>query len=316
MKITATFAETRALAGGCCGLVPTMGFLHEGHLSLAGAAERENDIVVMSLFVNPLQFGEDEDLDRYPRDVEGDAALAAEAGVDVLFAPPVEEMYTLPPLTRVEVAGMGDRLEGAARPGHFTGVATVVSKLFAGIQPDRAYFGRKDAQQLAIVKRTVVDLSFPVEVVGVPIVREQGGLALSSRNWYLSTEERRAAEALSRGLMAAGDAAEAGVTDGAELTQYVWDTMTEAPAVEPEYAALVAVQDLAPVERLDRASFLAVAAQVGPARLIDNIHLDLVDGGFVADRGVELTAPSILYRDRATEPGQSPISQPHNPVEG
>ncbi len=316
MKITATFAETRELAGESAGLVPTMGFLHEGHLSLAAAARRHNDTVVMSLFVNPLQFGEDEDLDQYPRDVEGDAALAAEAGVDVLFAPAVEEMYTFPPLTRVAVAAMGDRLEGASRPGHFAGVATVVSKLLAGIRPARAYFGRKDAQQLAIVRRMVVDLSFPVEIVGVPIVREQGGLALSSRNWYLSKEERLAATALSRGLMAAADAAEAGVTDGAELTQYAWDTMTEEPAVAPEYAALVAVQDLAPVERLDRASFLAVAAQVGPARLIDNIHLDPIAGGFVADRGVELASSSILYRDRAAQPGRSEVSQPHDSAEG
>lgn len=296
MRITTTFAGTRDLARGHVGLVPTMGFLHEGHLALAAAAREADAAVVMSLFVNPLQFGEGEDLARYPRDLDGDAALAEEAGVDVLFAPSVEEMYPHEPLTRVTVGEMGERLEGGRRPGHFTGVATVVTKLFAGIGPDRAYFGRKDAQQLAVIRRMVRDLSFPVEIVGVPIVREMGGLALSSRNWYLSEEERRRAMALSRGLMRAADAVEAGVTDGAELTRLAWSEMSEAPGVEPEYAALASADDVAPVDRLDRSSFLAVAARVGPSRLIDNIHLSpAAPGGFSADRGVELTTPSLLY---------------------
>jgi pantoate--beta-alanine ligase len=273
-----------------------MGFLHEGHLSLAGAARNENDTVVMSLFVNPLQFGEGEDLARYPRDLEGDAALAEAAGVDLLFAPPVEEMYPQPPLTRVTVAEMSDRLEGGRRPGHFTGVATVVAKLFAGVHPDRAYFGRKDAQQLAVVRRMVRDLSFPLRIVGVPIVREMGGLALSSRNWYLSPDERHTATALSRGLMKAADAVDEGETDGVALARLVWNEMAAAPDVEPEYAALAAVEDVAPLDHLDRPAFLAVAARVGPARLIDNIHLDAAGDGFVADRGVELTAESLLYR--------------------
>jgi pantoate--beta-alanine ligase len=273
-----------------------MGFLHEGHLSLAATARGENDTVVMSLFVNPLQFGEGEDLGRYPRDLEGDAALAEATGVDLLFAPPVEEMYPRPPLTRVTVAEMSDRLEGGRRPGHFTGVATVVTKLLTGLHPDRAYFGRKDAQQLAIVRRMVRDLSFPLEIVGVPIVREIGGLALSSRNWYLSPGERQRATALSRGLMRAADAVEAGEIGGAALSGVVWDEMAAAPGVEPEYAALAAVEDVAPLDHLDRPAFLAVAARVGPARLIDNIHVDVAGDGFVADRGVELTAPSLLYR--------------------
>lgn len=296
MRITTTFGETRALARGRVGLVPTMGFLHEGHLSLADAARTDNDTVVMSLFVNPLQFGEGEDLARYPRDLEGDAALAEAVGVDILFAPPQEEMYPLTPLTRVTVTEMSHRLEGGRRPGHFTGVATVVTKLFAGTRPDRAYFGRKDAQQLAIVRRMAADLSFPLEIAGVPIVREPGGLALSSRNWYLSPEQRARAMALSRGLMRAADAVEAGATDGATLSQLVWDEMAAAPGVEPEYAALAAVEDITPLDHIDRPAFLAVAARVGPARLIDNIHLDPAGDGFVADRGVELTAPSLLYR--------------------
>ena len=302
MRITSTFAETRDLARGGVGLVPTMGFLHEGHLSLADAARRECDTVVMSLFVNPLQFGEGEDLARYPRDPEGDAVLAEAAGVDVLFAPQVAEMYPRAPLTRVTVAEMSERLEGGRRPGHFTGVATVVAKLFAGTHPDRAYFGRKDAQQLAIVRRMASDLSFPLQIVGVPIVREVGGLALSSRNWYLSPEERQRATALSRGLMGAADAAEAGVTDAAALTQLVWDEMAAAAGVEPEYAALAAAEDAAPLDVLDRPAFLAVAARVGPARLIDNIHLDPAGDGFAADRGVELTAPSLLYREGRGRP--------------
>ena len=205
MRITKTFAETRASAAGSVGFVPTMGFLHEGHLSLIEAARRESDTVVMSLFVNPLQFDRDEDLTRYPRDLDRDVALATAAGADVVFAPEVDEMYPAEQLTRVIVKGLSDELEGPNRPGHFEGVATVVAKLFAGVRPQRAYFGRKDAQQLAVVRRMAADLSMPVHVVGAPIVREGSGLALSSRNIFLSSDQRNAALGLSRGLMKAAD---------------------------------------------------------------------------------------------------------------
>jgi len=312
VRVTTTFAATRAVAAGRIGLTPTMGFLHEGHLSLVAAAQPECDTVVMSLFVNPLQFGAGEDLDRYPRDLDGDAALAEAAGVDVLFAPGVTEMYPIEPLTRVTVTGMSDRLEGERRPGHFTGVATVVTKLIAGLGPDRAYFGRKDAQQLAIIRRMTADLSFPVDVVGAPIVRETSGLALSSRNWLLSAEERRTAAVVSQGLMAAADAAASGERDGATLATIVWAAMAAAPGVAPDYAALVAAEDLAPLYQLDRPAILAVAARVGPVRLIDNIHFDNIGGDLIADRGTRLAESSLLYRDRhPTGDADRPLSTPY-----
>ena len=201
MRVTKTFAETREASSGVVGLVPTMGFLHEGHMSLIAAARMTSDTVVMSLFVNPLQFDRDADLARYPRDLERDVALATHAGADIVFAPDVEEMYPDEQLTRVMVNRLSDEMEGPNRPGHFEGVATVVAKLFAGLRPRAAYFGRKDAQQLAIVKRMTADLSMPIDVVGVPIVREADGLALSSRNIFLSLGEREAALQLSGGLM-------------------------------------------------------------------------------------------------------------------
>jgi pantoate--beta-alanine ligase len=298
--IVETFGATRALRHGQVGLVPTMGYLHEGHLSLAHAARRESDTVVMSLFVNPLQFAPTDDLASYPRDVARDAALAEAAGVDVLFAPSVEEMYARPPSTEVTVASVSAALEGLHRPGHFEGVATVVTKLFAGIQPDRAYFGRKDAQQLAVIKRLVRDLSFPVHVTGCPIVREAEGLALSSRNTYLSTPERSAALSLSRGLMAAADAAEAGERSADRLGSLVVGSIEAAAAagpvpIEVEYVALADTNDVLVLGRLDRPAFLAVAARVGRTRLIDNVHFDEAGGGFTADRGIPVDTRSILY---------------------
>lgn len=256
MRIVESFAEARRIRPGSVGLVPTMGFLHEGHLSLARAARGANDTVLMSLFVNPLQFGEDEDLSGYPRDFERDAELAAANGVDVLFAPSVEEVYPRNPVTKVIVGGLVDTLEGASRPGHFAGVAVVVAKLLAGLRPTRAYFGRKDAQQLAVVRRMAEDLSFPVEIVGCPIVREPSGLALSSRNSYLSPAQREAATALSRGLMSAAGAAEAGETVGAELERIAQRAMEGAAGVDPEYAALASADDIARLDRLDRPGFL------------------------------------------------------------
>ena len=295
MRITKTFAETRAAATGRVGLVPTMGFLHEGHLSLIEAAREGNDTVTMSLFVNPLQFDRDSDLAKYPRDLERDVDLATAAGADVVFAPDLDEMYPTEQLTRVHVSGLSDEMEGPNRPGHFEGVATVVAKLLAGIQPDGSYFGRKDAQQLAIVRRMAIDLSYPGEIVGVPIVREADGLALSSRNIFLSAEERESARALSRGLMAAGELAESGEADVGQLVAAVLSEVEKSPDLSVEYVTLASQDLVQPLEALDRPAFLALAAWSGDTRLIDNVHLDETGGGFVADRGLRLETTSVLY---------------------
>lgn len=293
MRVTNTFSETRAVSPGVVGLVPTMGFLHEGHLSLIEAARHDSDTVVISLFVNPLQFDRDDDLARYPRDLERDLELAADAGADFVFAPDVEEMYPDEQLTRVNVGRLSDELEGPGRPGHFEGVATVVAKLFAGLQPHAAYFGRKDAQQLAVVKRMAADLSMPIDVVGVPIVRERDGLALSSRNIFLSSEERQTALQLSRGLMRAADVVEAGQTEAKAITNAVYAEIEG--GLDVEYVALAGQDRVQPLTRLDRPGFLALAAWSGGTRLIDNVHFDIDEERFVADRGRKLNEPSVLY---------------------
>ena len=292
MRATTTFAETRAAARGVTALVPTMGFLHEGHLSLVEAARKRADTVVVSLFVNPLQFNEATDLDRYPRDPERDAALAEAAGGDLLFAPPVEEMYPVPPATRVSLPALSAELEGPHRAGHLDGVAVVVAKLCAGLIPDLAFFGRKDAQQLALVTRLAADLSFPVEVVGCPTVREQDGLALSSRNVFLAAGDRATALSISRGLMAAADAAAAGERSGAALEGVVAAELADAGLAAPDYVALADAAMATRIPALDRPAFLAVAVRVGSVRLIDNVRLE-PDGS--ADRGRWLEGPSILY---------------------
>lgn len=290
MIIVETPEEVRSRPGRVRGLVPTMGYLHEGHLSLVEAARRMCDLVVMSLFVNPLQFDDASDLDRYPRDPDRDAALADEAGVDVLFAPPLEVMYPEEPLTRVTISGVTDRMEGEHRPGHFDGVATVVTKLFAALQPDRSFFGRKDHQQLAMVKRLHTDLSFPGDVVGCPIVRETDGLALSSRNVFV--EDRDRALSISQALEAAVSAVEEGVRDGAELTALVEERL-DLDSVD--YVELASQADARPLEQLDRPAFLAVAGRVGKVRLIDNLPLDLVGEMFLPDSGIRLDRTSMLY---------------------
>ncbi len=293
MKVARTFTEARDLATGHVGLVPTMGFLHEGHLSHVAAARQAGDTVTMSLFVNPTQFAPGEDFARYPRDLDRDAALAEEAGVDVLFAPEVEEVYPPGAVTVVTVPGMADRLDGAHRPGHFDGVATVVTTLLAGIQPHRAYFGRKDAQQLAVIRRLVADLAIPVEIVGGATIRDADGLALSSRNVYLSATDRVAALSLSRGLMRAADAADSCERSAAVLERLVRSELDGA-GIAPDYVELVSVADLSRLDELDRPAFLAVAARVGATRLIDNIHFDRDGGGFTVDRGVRLEQAGML----------------------
>ena len=272
---TGLLDEARA-AGRRVGLVPTMGALHEGHLSLIARARAECDAVAVSIFVNPLQFGDPADIAHYPRTLERDLFECAEAGADIVFVPAVPEMYPSwpePPATTVSVRGVSDRWEGASRPGHFDGVATVVAKLFAVAGPCRAYFGLKDFQQLAVVRAMASDLSLPVEIVGCPIVREPDGLALSSRNVRLSAAERAAASVLSRALAAGRAAVEAGERSGAALAQVMRDVVeVEEDLVGLDYAVAVdAVTLLEETHIHDAANVrLLIAAQVGPVRLIDN----------------------------------------------
>jgi pantoate--beta-alanine ligase len=251
------------------------------------AARESCDFVVVSLFVNPTQFGANEDLDAYPRDFAGDSAVAEAEGVDVLFAPSVDEMY--PPgegRTTVHVAGLTDGLCGAARPTHFDGVTTVVAKLFSIIGPSRAFFGRKDYQQVAVVAQMARDLDLPVDVVGCPLVREPDGLAMSSRNAYLTGDERRAATVLSRSLEAVASAAAEGEHRGGALVQRVRALVASQPLVALEYAELRDARTLDPVDVIERDAVLAVAARVGRARLIDNVVLSLVGSDIRADLGV------------------------------
>lgn len=274
-------------AGGTIGVVPTMGAFHEGHRSLMRAARARHDVVVVSLFVNPLQFGPDEDLDRYPRDLDGDLAVAAYEGVDLVFAPSVTEMYPDgPPLTTVHVERLVDGLCGAGRPGHFDGVATVVAKLFALVGPATAYFGRKDAQQLAVVRRMAADLCLPVEVVACPLVREADGLALSSRNRNLAPAEREAATVLFRALTSGADLVLGGERDAGRLRRVVANVATTEELVRLEYAGVVDAGTLEPLEVLEGDVLVAVAARVGGVRLIDNVTLQVDAAGASADLGV------------------------------
>lgn len=268
----------RALDGrGRTALVPTMGALHGGHRTLMRLAREKADTVVVSVFVNPLQFGPGEDLDRYPRDLPADLAVCGEEGVDVVFAPEVETMYPTEQMVTVDAGPMGERLEGASRPGHFTGVLTVVTKLFQLVRPDLAVFGEKDAQQIALVRRMVVDLNLPVEIVGAPTLRDPDGLASSSRNVYLDDAERASALSLSRALRAGADAADAGADAVRAAARAVLDEASRAtPPVEPDYLALVdpATFAEAPADHKG-AAVLAVAARVGATRLIDNVSVTL-----------------------------------------
>jgi pantoate--beta-alanine ligase len=297
VRIVATFAEARKEMRGAVGLVPTMGYLHEGHISHVLAARENDDTVVVSLFVNPLQFNEAADLDTYPRNLERDAALVEAAGADVLFAPTDVEVYPAPPLTRVSVTGVSEGMEGEHRPGHFDGVAIVVAKLLAGLQPDRAYFGRKDAQQLVVVTRLAADLSFPVEIVGGPTVREHDGLALSSRNTRLTGEERKSALSLSAGLEAVAAAVERGEGSANALEAIAAAAILAAPGAALEYATLASQASAAPLRGLDEPAFLAVAARVGRTRLIDNVHIDSAGDRWVTDLGIRLDGPSVLYEE-------------------
>jgi pantoate--beta-alanine ligase len=250
-----------------------MGALHEGHLSLVRAAKAKSHTVAASIFVNPTQFGPNEDFSRYPRDLGRDLALLEREGVDFVFVPSVEEMYPEPNLTWITVEGLSDRLDGKSRPGHFRGVATVVAKLFNIIQPDLAFFGQKDAAQIAIIKRMVRELNLPVQIEVCPIVRESDGLALSSRNAYLSSEERRNARALFRSLERVRSTFEKGERSTAKLLEAGKAEIAKSPSVRLDYLEIVDPDELTPLSAIDRHSLAAVAAFVGKTRLIDNILL-------------------------------------------
>jgi pantoate--beta-alanine ligase len=280
VKTLRTIAELRAelvphrRAGEAIGLVPTMGALHEGHLSLIRRARQRCDVVVVSLFVNPTQFGPAEDFDRYPRDEQRDAALADDAGADVLFAPSLDEVFPPGFATTVAVAGLGETLEGEHRgPAHFDGVATIVAKLLNIVGPDIAFFGQKDAQQAVVIRKLVRDLDFPVEIEVGPTVREPDGLALSSRNAYLDDGDRARAVALAQALDAARRAVAAGERDARAVQQAARVAM-EPYDVRPEYLEIVSPDTLAPVATIDGEALVAVAATVGRARLIDNTILN------------------------------------------
>ncbi|RFB83289.1 pantoate--beta-alanine ligase [Rhizobium leguminosarum bv. trifolii] len=256
--------------GRTVGLVPTMGYLHAGHMELVSRARAENDIVVVSIFVNPLQFGPAEDLSKYPRDLERDAALLKQAGVNFLFSPGVEDMYPRPMLTVVDVPDLGHELEGAVRPGHFAGVATVVNKLFNIVQPQTAYFGEKDYQQVVIIKRMVDDLAVPVRVISVPTVRDGDGLALSSRNVYLSAEERRAAAIVPQTLDEAERLVADGLTDAKELEAKLTEFLGREPLAKPEVVAVRDASTLEPVGSIEEPVVVALFVRFGSTRLLDN----------------------------------------------
>ena len=258
---------------GTVGLVPTMGFLHEGHLSLIRRAREENEHVIVSIFVNPAQFGPKEDLSRYPRDLERDLRLI-EPYTDLVWNPTAEIMYPPGYQTWVEVEAMTRPLEGAVRPGHFRGVTTVVAKLFNGVQPQRAYFGQKDAQQAAVIRQMVRDLNFPIEIMICPIVRESDGLAMSSRNVYLDPEQRKAATVLYRSLSAAKDAYESGERDAEKLRQVMKDVLASEPLAEVQYVSCADYDTLEELSEIKGKALLSMAVLIGKTRLIDNFMLE------------------------------------------
>lgn len=280
MKIITTIEELRPIIKGwkreglTVGLVPTMGYLHDGHKSLIVKAVAENDKVVVSDFVNPTQFGANEDLSSYPRDIERDAALCEAAGADIIFHPEPEEMYYPDKCTFVDMDKLTKGLCGKTRPVHFSGVCTVVSKLFNIVTPDRAYFGQKDAQQLAVIKRMVRDLNFDITVVGCPIVREADGLALSSRNTYLSDEERKAALILNKSLTLGKEMIQAGEKDAAKVREAIIKNMETEPLAKVDYVEIVDNENLEPVQTIDVPCLVATAVYIGKTRLIDNFVTD------------------------------------------
>lgn len=293
MNVIETIDEVRAVcdavrqSGQRVGFVPTMGYFHAGHLSLMETAREANDLVVVSDFVNPIQFGPTEDLAAYPRDLDRDSELAAGVGVDVLFVPTAMEMYPAgAPRTTVHVGDLTEGMCGAARPGHFDGVTTVVAKLFSIVGPCRAYFGRKDFQQLAVIQRMTADLDLPVDVIGVALVREPDGLAMSSRNAYLSPAERAAAPALHHALLEAADAIRAGTRDARSVVRGVQARLRAEPRLTLEYVEVRDAVSLAAMERLSGTFVVALAVQTGRARLIDNVVVTIDGTDVSVDVGV------------------------------
>lgn len=272
-EIRAACRDAKAGGKSRLGFVPTMGALHEGHLSLVRAAKAQSDVVAVSIFVNPTQFAPNEDFAKYPRAFDRDCELLGEAGVDLLFAPSVEEMYPDKPITYVTVEGLSDKLCGKSRPGHFRGVTTVVAKLFHIVEPDAAFFGQKDAVQLTLIRRMVRDLNFPVEIVGGAIVREPDGLAMSSRNAYLSPEQRPAALILYRSLLQAEKYFEEGERNAARLIMTARKMFSAEPSVRLEYFEIVDPETLDPITEVAKPALVAVAAFAGTTRLIDNLVL-------------------------------------------
>src|SRR6267143_2079178 len=280
MKICATIPEARAACRDApsgrkrLGLVPTMGALHEGHLSLVRAAKAQCDSVAVSIFVNPTQFGPTEELSKYPRQFDRDCQLLEKEGVEILFAPSVDEIYPDGAVTWVLVEGLSEKLDGRSRPGHFRGVTTIVAKLFNIVQPDAAFFGQKDAAQLAVIRRMVQDLNFPIEIVACPILRESDGLAMSSRNAYLNREERTRALVLQRSLQQVQWEFQAGERIAAKLIAAAKEVLAREPQVVLDYFEIVDPNTLDPVERISQKTLVAVAAYVGSTRLIDNAVLN------------------------------------------
>lgn len=276
LKIAHTITEVRHCVkewkrqGLSIGLVPTMGYLHEGHKSLIDKAVRENDKVVVSIFVNPIQFGPNEDLATYPRDMDRDSKVCKEAGANLVFNPDPKEMYFEDAATYVNVENLTEELCGAKRPGHFTGVCTVVSKLFNIVTPDKAYFGEKDAQQLAIIKRMVRDLNFDIKIVGCPIIREEDGLAKSSRNTYLSSKEREEALCLNKSLKKAKELLEKGETVSSKIKEAIEEEISKVPSSKIDYIEIVDSLSLKPVEKIEKSILIALAVYIGKTRLIDN----------------------------------------------
>jgi len=290
-----TFAEAREARTGTVALVPTMGFFHEGHLSLIEHAAARVDTTIVSLFVNPTQFGDRTDLETYPRDEERDAELALKAGADVLFAPSVEEVYPEGGDVMVRAGAPAIGMEGEHRPGHFDGVATVVAELFAALEPDLAVFGRKDAQQLAVVRSMAESLRFPVAIEGRPIIREHDGLALSSRNKRLTESDRDLAPIISRALFEAAALIETGERDAARIVHEARAVLAESDEVDVEYVAVADQKTARILESVETDCFVATAVRVGDTRLIDNVGVDAAT--LTVDRGVRLAEPSILYSE-------------------
>lgn len=277
MKIITSPSEMQAysnkarMEGKIIGFVPTMGFLHEGHLSLMRRCRSENDICVVSIFVNPTQFGPNEDYERYPRDLERDSKMSEEVGVDIIFHPSVEDMYPKGYATFVNVERLTEKMCGLSRPGHFRGVTTVVTKLFNLVKPHRAYFGQKDAQQAIVIKRMVQDLNMDIEIIVMPTVREKDGLAMSSRNKYLNEEERKSALVLSRSLFTAEEMIRSGVRNASDIYKAIKEMIEREPLARIDYISIVDAETLEDVSEIRTNTLIALAVFIGQTRLIDNI---------------------------------------------